>query len=258
MKVKTQKKETTNQASAHLLYRIAKAMATVKDGRKLLKIIVENAQPVFGFHDVGLFILSKDGERITDWAVAHEQINPSAANRQLKEFEMESLAVKESPLQIIIERLTDAGAPLIFPYSDEYVNSVTDSKVRKKLKTVIEDGGYQEFLATILKSGGKMLGVLFFNSKQKDFFKAKQFNLFQSFADQIAVAVANILAGDEIIHQLAEIKELKKRLEAENVYLNEEIGKNYNFDEIIGTSAKLHQVFEVIEQVAPTDATVLI
>jgi transcriptional regulator with GAF, ATPase, and Fis domain len=51
---------------------------------------------------------------------------------------------------------------------------------------------------------------------------------------------------------------LKKRLEAENVYLSEEIGKNYNFEEIIGTSPRLRQVFEIIETVAPTDATVLI
>jgi len=92
----------------------------------------------------------------------------------------------------------------------------------------------------------------------KNHFKPAQFEIFQALADQVAVAVSNILVGDEIKTQLAEIKTLKKQLEAENVYLAEEVSKNYNFEEIIGTSPRLFHVFEVIEQVAPTDATVLI
>src|SRR4029434_2993238 len=55
-----------------------------------------------------------------------------------------------------------------------------------------------------------------------------------------------------------EIAGLKVRLEAENVYLQEEIKTEYNFDEIIGQSAPLRQLLRNVEQVAPTEATVLI
>ena len=55
-----------------------------------------------------------------------------------------------------------------------------------------------------------------------------------------------------------EIVELKARLEKENVYLQEEIRTEHNFEEIIGNSPALLAVLRKVEQVAPTDSTVLI
>jgi DNA-binding NtrC family response regulator len=57
---------------------------------------------------------------------------------------------------------------------------------------------------------------------------------------------------------LSEVKRLQKQLEAENVYLREEIKLEYNFEEIIGQSNALKYVLFRVEQVAPTDTTVLI
>jgi formate hydrogenlyase transcriptional activator len=56
----------------------------------------------------------------------------------------------------------------------------------------------------------------------------------------------------------AEIKGLKDRLQAENVYLRQEVGRQYNFGEIIGKSDCLAQVFLRVAQVAPMNATVLL
>jgi formate hydrogenlyase transcriptional activator len=56
----------------------------------------------------------------------------------------------------------------------------------------------------------------------------------------------------------AEIKQLKDRLQAENVYLQHEVARQFNFGEIIGNSAALAQVFLRVEQVAPMNATVLL
>ena len=56
----------------------------------------------------------------------------------------------------------------------------------------------------------------------------------------------------------AEIKGLKDRLQAENVYLRQEVGRQYNFGEIIGQSDLLAQVFLKVAQVAPMNATVLL
>ena len=50
----------------------------------------------------------------------------------------------------------------------------------------------------------------------------------------------------------------KLRLQAENKYLQEEIKVNYNFEEIVSKSKKFHRILQHIEQVAATDATVLI
>jgi len=48
------------------------------------------------------------------------------------------------------------------------------------------------------------------------------------------------------------------RLVHENRYLLSELGRRYSFDNIIGKSPKMRKVFEIVEMVAPTKATVLI
>lgn len=67
-----------------------------------------------------------------------------------------------------------------------------------------------------------------------------------------------IKAEQDLKNALSEVEMLKNRLEAENVYLQEEIKTEYNFDEIIGKSKELKMVLRTVEQVAPTDTTVLI
>jgi PAS domain S-box-containing protein len=55
-----------------------------------------------------------------------------------------------------------------------------------------------------------------------------------------------------------ELHELKNQLEAENIYLQEELQLDQTFDEIVGQSDAIKYVLSKISQVAPTDATVLI
>ena len=50
----------------------------------------------------------------------------------------------------------------------------------------------------------------------------------------------------------------KTRLEAQNIYLREEIRSQHNFVEIVGNSPSLLAVLRQVDQVAPTDSTVLI
>jgi PAS domain S-box-containing protein len=57
---------------------------------------------------------------------------------------------------------------------------------------------------------------------------------------------------------LNEVEFYKNQLQDENVYLQEEIKTEHNFDEIIGKSSKMRTVFKNIEIVAPNDTTVLI
>jgi PAS domain S-box-containing protein len=50
----------------------------------------------------------------------------------------------------------------------------------------------------------------------------------------------------------------RARLEAQNIYLQEEIRSEHNFTEIVGNSPALLNVLHQVDQVAPTDSTVLI
>lgn len=50
----------------------------------------------------------------------------------------------------------------------------------------------------------------------------------------------------------------KARLEAQNIYLRDEIQSVHNFEELIGESNSLKKVLRDVERVAPTDSTVLL
>ena len=67
-----------------------------------------------------------------------------------------------------------------------------------------------------------------------------------------------VLRTKELRDALDEVETLKDRLQAENLYLRDEIKVEHNFDEIIGGSAALKTVLGQVEQVAATGATVLI
>jgi PAS domain S-box-containing protein len=65
-------------------------------------------------------------------------------------------------------------------------------------------------------------------------------------------------AEEKIQKAYAEIERMKERLEAENLYLQEEINSEKEFKDIIGKSRAVKQLLQQVELVAPTAASVLI
>jgi len=66
------------------------------------------------------------------------------------------------------------------------------------------------------------------------------------------------LAEQKLNQALVEIKGLKDRLQGENTYLQEQINYNHQFTDILGQSDSLKAALKQVEQVAPTETTVLI
>ncbi|MFC2103184.1 sigma 54-interacting transcriptional regulator [Bacteroidota bacterium] len=64
--------------------------------------------------------------------------------------------------------------------------------------------------------------------------------------------------SDDLQNALSEVEILKNRLEAENIYLQDEIKLQHNFGNIITQNEELKKVLYKVEQVASTDATVLV
>ncbi|HEY2796503.1 MAG TPA: sigma 54-interacting transcriptional regulator [Thermoanaerobaculia bacterium] len=76
-------------------------------------------------------------------------------------------------------------------------------------------------------------------------------SVLQVFADRAAAELERLRASSEL-------EALKDRLQAENVYLQEEIRSQHNFEEIIGNSPALLAALARVERVAQTDSAVLI
>jgi transcriptional regulator with GAF, ATPase, and Fis domain len=63
---------------------------------------------------------------------------------------------------------------------------------------------------------------------------------------------------DELKNALVEVEQLKNKIHAENIYLQDEIKLEYNFEEIISQSKGFNKVLDKVKRVASTDSTVLI
>ncbi|MGD0617486.1 MAG: PAS domain S-box protein [Bryobacteraceae bacterium] len=98
---------------------------------------------------------------------------------------------------------------------------------------------------------GKSIGTLSVVNRGKDPYTDEHAQFLQEVAVQVALAIGNMKSYEEIAT-------LKALLEKENVYLREEIRTAHNFEEIVGNSPALLAVLRTVEQVAPTDSTVLI
>ena len=96
---------------------------------------------------------------------------------------------------------------------------------------------------------GEILGVL--GVFTRSHFRGEALGSLRILADHAAAAIANARAFEENAC-------LRQQLELENEYLRDEISDAQAFGEILGVSAPIRQIEEQIEQVAPTDATVLI
>jgi formate hydrogenlyase transcriptional activator len=111
--------------------------------------------------------------------------------------------------------------------------------------------GVRSYVIVPLVVRGVSIGTLAVASTTPGQYSDADVVFLQEAAAQVALAVANMTAYEEIAA-------LKARLENENVYLQEEIRREHNFVEMVGNGPALLELLRRVEQVAPTDSTVLI
>jgi len=111
--------------------------------------------------------------------------------------------------------------------------------------------GVRSVVSVPLITHDHALGTISLASLRDGAFQQGDVDLLVQVAVQLAIAVENSLAFQEIA-------ELKNKLAQEKLYLEDEIRSEMNFDEIVGDGPKLRAVLKQVETVAPTDSTVLI
>jgi transcriptional regulator with GAF, ATPase, and Fis domain len=116
---------------------------------------------------------------------------------------------------------------------------------------VMEREGMESLCALPLLREEKSFGALFFMSTLRGAYHEIPVTLIERVAGAVAVAVDNCFAYEQV-------QQLRDRLSAENVYLQEEIQREHNFAEIVGKSPALSKVLSLVETVAPAPSTVLI
>jgi formate hydrogenlyase transcriptional activator len=118
------------------------------------------------------------------------------------------------------------------------------------VRRLLADGVRSACCAPLVTRNG-VLGTLNVASLRDSAWQQADMDLLGQVAAQVAIAVENAMAVEEIAR-------LQNRLAQEKLYLEDEIRTEFNFEEIVGESPKLRALLRQVETVAPTDSTVLI
>ena len=117
-------------------------------------------------------------------------------------------------------------------------------------RNLIQQGILSTLVAPLIVKG-RVLGTLNLGSRVLRGFDDEDAEYLEEVARQVALSVENMKAYKEIA-------DLKARLEQENLYLQEEIKTRDGMGEILGEDPAIEKLLKAIQQVAPTDSTVLI
>jgi len=111
--------------------------------------------------------------------------------------------------------------------------------------------GLRSLMSVPMMIKGKVIGTLNVGSRAPGRYGEDDASLFAAIAEQVVLAIGNLLAYEEIAA-------LKARLEEENVYLQEEVRTEAAFGDVVGDSPLILTVLKSVRQVAVTDSTVLV
>lgn len=122
----------------------------------------------------------------------------------------------------------------------------------KAERAFAEQDGIRSVLTVPIELSDTVLGGISLNSLSRE----------RDWPDHLVnrLRLVGELLFKSLAHQEAEqeVAELQKQLESENLYLREEIELQHRHGEIIGQSKPMRSILQQVEQVAPTDSTVLI
>jgi PAS domain S-box-containing protein len=175
---------------------------------------------------------STDG--LWDWDLLSETVFYSDRFREILGYPFEEFP---ATIDSFRSRLHPEDAEAIWTAIERHLQERVPYKVEYRLRT--KSGEYLWFLArgqAIWNTEGKAIRM---SGSIQDITERKQAEL------NLQIA-------------LSEIQELKEKLEVERAYLQEEIKLEYNYENIIGQSDGLKYVLYKVEQIAPSDTTVLV
>ena len=203
------------------LLKISKAVASIQDSETLLQTIAASIKPIFPYDELGVFINSADGKYQRDLAV---DLNFGVLDHFPKGWLPRDPGIDD------------------FMFNGPMISTL--SELQKKFPghphyQGLEESGYKQVIGGPLKPGKKRLGLLCFWSKKQDFYSNKDLKIFKAIADQLSVAVSNVLAGEEL-KQNEQEKDIRIRVtDAMN------IGSNW--------AEKFKEVAIVLKDVFPLD-----
>ncbi|MGH9558977.1 MAG: sigma 54-interacting transcriptional regulator [Bryobacteraceae bacterium] len=215
------------------LLEISEAFIACRDYRALLETLWDSLRRVIPFDYLSLF--RYDEKTNSGWVEAIAGTSDFGVPLRTE------LSLEGSPIEVLIAH----GRPMYIP------DLRRETRFRPDILEKFENHGIRSGFWVLLERERRRFGSLLFASQSADAYTEEDRELMEHTARHVTIAVENALAFEKI-------RELRKKMEDEKVYLEEEIRSEYRFDEIVGNSSAIREVLAQIETAAPTDSTVLI
>jgi formate hydrogenlyase transcriptional activator len=215
------------------LLEISEAFVACRDYGALLETLWGSLRALIGFDYLALVRYDAARETVRIEALAGDLAKNAPIGIDLP--------VEGSPLEIVLERK-----------SALYCADVTrETRFRPDLMETFRKFEIRSGFWVPLTREGRNYGCLSFGSRAGDAYGAEDRELMEHIARHVTIAVDNALAFEEI-------RELRRKIEDEKIYLEQEIREEYRLDEMIGSSPAIRKVLKQIATAGPTDSTVLI
>jgi formate hydrogenlyase transcriptional activator len=224
-------------------------VSTERSLQRVLEAVAEVLQPHVRFEAVALVSLGHRGDSlvaahvvghsIRDGESVHDYLHRPELSRRV-EVEPRPLAPYD---ESILPRAL-AGEPYSCP-------DLLAKDAWFEHEFLMARSGIRAYASVPLLVRGQLIGTAAFSRKAPTAFTPPELAMLKAVARALGVAVSNALAYDEI-------RGVRDRVEAENLELRAQLGQAPWFEEIVGDSSAMRRVLERVEQVATTDATVLI
>lgn len=236
-----------NDEQKILLLSFSHKIASVRTKSELASIISERLKKVCQIRDYLISTIDSHSQTHCSFL-----FNPNAAYTKLTGFReaMNALFMLNDGL---VDKILRSADPLVFDLSE-----VSNRRDTPAYVAFWQSMGISKVVGIALHVGDRQIGILWIYPEKATDGRMLMGNFFKGIFAQLAIALSNIMANDKVEAQLKEIEFYRQRLEQENIYLQQQIERTVNNNEIVGSGPEMQQVFRKIDQVAYSNTSVLL
>ena len=213
------------------LYEITKLLASSVDLRDCIARILEILAKEKNMHN-GTVTIVNPGTGQLEIEVAHG-LTDEAKKRGKYEIG-----------EGITGRVVATGQPIVIPHIGEESQFLNRTRSRGDISKQ-----NNSFLCVPIKHDQRSFGALSVDRAYREDLNYEE--------DLRFLAILSSLIA-QTAHRIQEVNKGRERLTRENIELRRELSEKYRISQIIGNSSRMHEVYEMLHQVADSNATVLL
>ncbi len=207
---------------------LGQELVTIRDTRELFRRIISAANRITGAERGAIFLMD---DREPEKVILRAAKNLTSEDMVLPDF--------ETSMQVIKETFKTGQGRVVNLEDQGHTDSLESSVIRSRIGVPM-----------IIRN--KVVGVLYHDNRLlRSAFKESDLDILNYFAAQAAIAMDNARSWKAL-------QDMVEKQQREKEYYEEQYLENIHFEDFVGSSLEIKKVFSQAEQVAGTDATVLI